>query len=100
MEVRWLRRALGDLTRIAATIASDNPSAAVTLTRAIQEKTKDLARFPFLGRASELPDIRELVVHEHYLVSYRVRRNAIEVLQVWHTAQARSPKRGGASASQ
>ncbi len=91
MELRWLRRALGDLDRIAAYIAQDNPQAAHELVQAIREKTSHLFEFPFLGRASERTDIRELVVHEHYLVSYRIRREAIEILQVWHAAQ----KRGG-----
>lgn len=89
MELRWLRRALGDLDRIAAYIAQDNPQAAHELVRAIQKKTSRLSEFPFLGRASERTDIRELVVHEHYLVSYRLRREAIEILQVWHAAQER-----------
>lgn len=44
-----------------------------------------------MGRASERPDVRELVAHKNYLVSYRIRRDTIEILQVWHAAQ----KRGG-----
>jgi toxin ParE1/3/4 len=86
MVVKWLRSALGDLTRIAAHIGQDNPSAAQALLASIREQTSRLAAFPFLGRASERDDIRELVVHQNYLVSYRVRRDAIEILQIWHTA--------------
>jgi addiction module RelE/StbE family toxin len=89
MDVRWLRRALQDLDSIAAYVARDNPTAARALLAAIRERTGQLASFPFMGRASERADVREFVVHRHYLVSYRVRPERIEILQVWHTAQER-----------
>lgn len=89
MEVKWLRRALKDLETIAAYIERDNPEPARTLVQSIRERTERLAAFPFLGRASEKADIREFFVHEHYLVSYRIRPGRIEILQVWHTAQDR-----------
>jgi len=89
MVVRWLRPALGDLARITARIERDNPRPAEVLAQSIREKTARLATYPFLGRASEQDDVRELVVHENYLVSYRVRREAIEILQIWHAAQER-----------
>ena len=89
MEVKWLRRALADLDAIARYIERDNPEAARSLVRSVREKSKQLASFPFIGRASEKPDTREFVVHRHYLVSYRIRPERIEILQVWHTAQDR-----------
>ena len=89
MEVKWLGRALRDLDAIAAHIARDNPDAARMLVESVREKTDQLASFPYLGRASEAPDIREFFVHERYLVSYRIRPRHIEILQVWHTAQDR-----------
>lgn len=89
MEVRWLRRALADLDAIAEYVAHDNPVAARSLVARVRDMTEQLANYPYLGRASERADVRELVVHDHYLVSYRVRPNRIEILQVWHTAQNR-----------
>ena len=89
MEVRWLRRALRDLDTIATHIARDNPKAARALVESIREKAERLVSFPYMGRASERADIRELVVHEHCLVSYRIGPGRIEVLQIWHTAQKR-----------
>jgi len=67
----------------------NNPRPAEVLAQSIREKTARLATYPFLGRASEQDDVRELVVHENYLVSYRVWREAIEILQIWHAAQER-----------
>ena len=89
MEVRWLRRALADLDAIAEYIGRDNPDAARSLVARLREMTERLATHPYVGRASEWEDVRELVVHRHYLVSYRVRRDRVEIVQVWHTAQDR-----------
>jgi addiction module RelE/StbE family toxin len=89
MEVKWLRRALQGLDAVAAYIAQDNPKAAQTLVKSLREKARQLASFPYMGRVSEAPEIREFVVHEHYLLSYRIRPERIEILQVWHTAQDR-----------
>ena len=89
MEVRWLRRALRDLDSIAGYIGRDNSEAARAPVRSVRATTEHLASFPYMGRASEKPDTREFFVHEHYLVSYRIRPGWIEILQVWHTAQER-----------
>ena len=90
MELRWLRRALRDLDSISAFIARDDPKAARELLLALREKVQRLSAYPYSGRASEQADVRELVVHEHYLVSYRIRMDRIEILQVWHARQDRS----------
>ncbi|MCE7929640.1 MAG: type II toxin-antitoxin system RelE/ParE family toxin [Chloroflexi bacterium CFX7] len=87
--VKWSRRALRSLDAIGDVIARDNPERAVAFTHEIFRRTDDLARFPYLGRPSVRPDVRELVVHKNYLVSYRVEHEAVTVLQVWHAAQDR-----------
>lgn len=84
--VRWSTRALRSLDNIGDHIARDNPDRARRFVQEVFQKIDDLASFPFLGRASELSDVRELVVDKHYLVSYRVRPEEVEVLQVWRTA--------------
>ena len=89
MELKWLRRALDDLQNIADFIERENPEAATAFVKDVRDKTQRLASFPFMGRPSEKPDIRELVVHQHYLVSYRIRPGRIEIMQVWHTARDR-----------
>jgi toxin ParE1/3/4 len=47
-----------------------------------------LSLHPYLGRESA-PGVRELVVHRHYLLTYRIKPGRIEILQVWHVAQQR-----------
>lgn len=98
MIVKWLRRALNDMATITTYIERDNPDAARRLAQDIREQTKQLAAFPFLGRASERHDVRELVVHKNYLVSYRIRRDTVEILQVWHAAQKRDGENLGSAA--
>ena len=95
MNVRWSRRALADLDRIGARIAQDKPAVAAEFVSAISEKVSRLAEFPLLGRMGAYQDTRELVVHKNYLVTYRVRADEVQVLQVWHVA--RKLARGGAS---
>lgn len=89
MIVRWTRRALADLQRIAAHIAQDNPGAAAELAAVVQQKADRLQRFPLLGRIGALDDVRELVVHRNYILSYRVRAAEVQVLQLWHVARNR-----------
>lgn len=89
MIVRWSRRALGDLVAIVVWIERDNVRAARALVKSIRTKTKRLADFPFMGRMGVYGDIRECIVHKNYIVSYRVRRDTVEIVQVWHIAQRR-----------
>ncbi len=87
MNVRWSRRALADLDRIAARIALDKPMAATEFVSALSEKVERLRQFPLMGRTGAYQDTRELVVHRNYLVTYRVRGDEVQVLQVWHVAR-------------
>jgi toxin ParE1/3/4 len=93
VKLRWSRRALADLQRIADHIATDKPRAAADFVAAVHDSVARLQDFPWLGRPGAYEDTRELVVHRNYLVTYRVRSDEIQVLQVWHVA--RNLPRGG-----
>ena len=93
MKLRWTRRALADVNGIAARIADDKPSAASEFALAVSSKVDRLREFPLLGRTGAYQDTRELVVHTNHLVTYRVRADEVQVLQVWHLA--RNLPRGG-----
>ena len=71
----------------------DKPMAATEFVSAISEKVERLSEFPLMGRTGAYQDTRELVVHRNYLVTYRVRADEVQVLQVWHVA--RNFARGG-----
>ena len=90
MKLRWARRALADLQRLAERIAADDkPMAAQAFVDAIADKVDRLQLFPRMGRQGRLEDTRELVVHKNYLVSYRLRADEVQLLQVWHVARER-----------
>jgi toxin ParE1/3/4 len=88
LQVRWTKRALSNLDGIVQFIAKDKPQAAHKLAQAIRARTEALQTTPNLGR-EVMPGLRELVVHQHYLITYRIKSGKVEILQVWHTARSR-----------
>lgn len=94
MKVRWLRTALRNLDEEAAYIATDDPAAARLVVARVLEAVTQLANQPGLGRPGRVPSTRELVVpRTRYVVPYRVKRDIVEILRVFHTSR-RLPKRG------
>lgn len=90
MKLRWTRRALADLQRLADHIAAaDKPLAAQAFVGDLLAKVARLQQFPLLGRAGRLADTCELIVHKNYLVTYRLRADEVQLLQVWHVARER-----------
>jgi len=88
MEVKWTRRGLESLDKIAAYIALDSPLAASNFVAEIREKSAVLAQHPAIGRAGRLVvDTREMVVHENYVMIYRVKADTVQILRVHHVAQ-------------
>lgn len=95
MKVRWLRRALENLDDEATYIATDSPRMAAEFVRHLHASAAMLADHPNMGRPGRIAGTRELVVTRFsYILPYRVRNNAIEVLRVFHTAR-KWPERMG-----
>jgi toxin ParE1/3/4 len=88
VRVRWLRVALANLEEETDYIAEDNPAAADRLVQRIMRAVNLLAKNPAMGRPGRVSGTRELVVGDTpYIVPYRVRANAVEVLRVFHAAR-------------
>lgn len=88
MRVRWLRAALANLEAEADYIAEDNPAAAGRVVQKILRAVDLLGKNPAMGRAGRVAGTRELVVAETpYVIPYRVRRDAVEILRVFHAAR-------------
>jgi plasmid stabilization system protein ParE len=88
MRIRWLRTALRNLDEEAAYIAANDAAAARLVVRRVLAAVEVLVDQPGLGRPGRVPGTRELVVPKtRYLVPYRVRRDTIEVLRVFHTSR-------------
>jgi plasmid stabilization system protein ParE len=93
MRVRWLRAALRNLDEEASYIAVDDPAAARLVVARVLEAVAQLSDQPGLGRPGRVPSTRELVVaRTRYIVPYRVKRDAVEILRVFHTSR-RLPNR-------
>ena len=91
MRVEWLQSALLQFEAIVTHIADDKPKAAIKFRDAVNNRVLALAAFPSTGRMShrvEGEDIRELVVHENYLVFYRLDAARVEIVAVIHAHQS------------
>ena len=93
MLVRWTPAALNDLKTISGYIeAQRNLATANRVSRIIYDAIQMLRRFPASGKTGIEEGTRELVVPAlpSYIVVYRViRSEAIQILRIWHGAQAR-----------
>jgi toxin ParE1/3/4 len=88
VRVRWLRVALANLEAEADYIAEDNPAAADRAVQKILRTVDLLTKRPAMGRPSRVAGTRELVVSDTpYIIPYRVRANAVEILRVFHAAR-------------
>ena len=88
MRVRWLQAALANVNAEVDYLARDNPAAADRVLSRIEEAVKHLSEHPSIGRAGRVHGTRELVVSgTPYIIPYRVRADAVEILRVFHAAR-------------
>lgn len=90
MKIRLTAAAIRDLRETRAYIAFDNPRAAEAVIQRIERAVNLIGERPLIGRPIENTSTREWTVSGlPYLVSYRVSKNMIEVLRIWHTSRER-----------
>jgi toxin ParE1/3/4 len=90
MRIRWTAPAAQDLYRIIRYIRRDNPEAAREVAKTIYDGCETLADSPNRGRKGTEPGTRELVFSPlPYIAVYRVKESVIEIMRIWHGAQAR-----------
>lgn len=86
--LRWTRRAVRRLDQIGAYIAKDDPEAAARVVARIVSAVDNLASHPVMGRTGRIKGTREYVFADiPYIVAYRVKPEAIEIVTVLHGAQ-------------
>jgi toxin ParE1/3/4 len=90
----WSPEAIADIGAIRAYIEQDDPAAARRVAMQIVDAVATLlASHPGMGRPGRVPGTRELIVpRTPFIVPYRVRGSAIEILRVYHGAR-RWPER-------
>jgi plasmid stabilization system protein ParE len=90
MNRRILARAARDLAEIEAYISTDSREAARAVASRLRKSFDLIASRPEVGRPTPTPDIREWSVPGlPYVIPYRVKRDRIEILRVWHTGRER-----------
>jgi toxin ParE1/3/4 len=89
-----LRTALGNLDHHANYIAENDPIAARNAVQRIQAAVDQLAEYPSMGRIGRVPLTRELIIGgTPWIIVYRVRADAVEIIRVLHGAQSWPPQR-------
>ena len=90
MRLRWTPAAADDLEAIADYLALYFLSFRQTTIREIYETIATLRSLPHRGRAGREEGTRELVIaHLPYIVVYRLKGDAVEILHIYHGAQDR-----------
>lgn len=89
MNIVWSPEAITDLISLRTYIAERNPDAAQrTAQRIIEMVEAVLAPNPHIGRPGRVPGTREFVIAATpYVVPYRMRGDALEILRVYHGAR-------------
>jgi toxin ParE1/3/4 len=89
MNILWSPEAIEDLTSLRAHIAQDDPVAARgVVLHIIHNIEKLLPDNPQMGRPGRVPGMRELVIPKTpFIVPYRLQRNVIQILRVYHGAR-------------
>ena len=89
MQVKWLAKALNNLTDETDYIAKESPTNAKAFFAHVLASVEQLKEHPHLGRAGRVAGTRELVItHYPYIVPYRIRNDNVEILRVFHTTRA------------
>jgi len=88
VRVRYLQPARAAIRHILAAVYAEDPEAAARLAVRLEDAGARLGRFPRLGRGGKVPGTYELVVaHTSYIISYRLRGEYVEILDVRHSAR-------------
>jgi plasmid stabilization system protein ParE len=88
LTLRFDDRALDDLRQIRSYIAERSPSGAERVRHHIVHTIDNLTDFPFLGKATDEPRVRILVMTKYpYLVFYSVVKDKVVILHIRHAAR-------------
>jgi toxin ParE1/3/4 len=89
MNIVWSPEAIQDLISLRAYIAEESPAGARRVVlRILHDIEGLLPGNPHMGRPGRVPGTRELVIpRTPYIVPYRVQRETIQILRVYHGAR-------------
>jgi toxin ParE1/3/4 len=83
MKLRYAPRAHADIAHIYRYIAQHNANAATSIIRQIRSTSRLLARYPGLGRETDIPGVRVFPTARYpYLVYHRVRGDEVIIIHI------------------
>lgn len=90
MRVRWAPAAASDFDQIKCYLTEHYPDLAQSTVLKIFAAVVSLKRMPYRGRRGRERDTRELILSPlPYIVVYRIKNDAIEVLHIYHGSRDR-----------
>ena len=88
MKVVWSRRAIRHLVYLREYIQKDSEQNAALVAKRILKASDVLQSHPEMGRPGRVVGTRELIVPDTpYIIPYRVRRERLELIAVFHGRQ-------------
>lgn len=88
MKIRWTDNAAADLKSAHEYLSGNSPASADVIIDRILATIDRLESFPQMGRQGRIVETREFTVPDtRFIVLYRIRHNAIEILGVLHGAR-------------
>jgi toxin ParE1/3/4 len=88
MKAVWSRRAIRQLVHLREYIEKDSDQNAASIAAKILDAIELLETYPEIGRPGRVSGTREFVVPgTPYIVPYRVRRERLELIAVFHGRQ-------------
>lgn len=95
MKLRYLPRARNDVVNIHSYISKHNPRAATTVVHAIRATAHLLARYPGLGRKTDIAGVHVLSVARFpYLVYHTAVGDDLVIVHVRHASRAAPTDQG------
>ena len=96
MKLEWSATALADLDRFAEFLHEQHPHLAAIVAGEILRKADSLASHPLLGRPIEgRAEYRQIVLRvlgANYVFQYRVEREQVAILRVFHARELRDER--------
>ncbi|MBC7768345.1 MAG: type II toxin-antitoxin system RelE/ParE family toxin [Phycisphaerales bacterium] len=90
LRVVWGRRAATDVDAIVEFIAQDSKPAAKRVALYIRRSARLLQSSPWLGRATQSDETRELILSRYpYVLVYEIGAGEVRILAVFHQSQNR-----------
>jgi plasmid stabilization system protein ParE len=91
MQIKWTAKALSDLTRLHAFLASVNTTAAAQVVQALVAAPARLGIHPRLGERLDEFEPREVrrILVGNYEMRYEIAQSTIFVLRLWHAREDR-----------